>query len=231
MDSIGGRGDQLSSICSSLFCFRHIQLHSCTRSRWTVFRIRIESTGIIIRIGLSIMTVHLDSLMPTKRNSRGKRQEKTRERAAAFFMSREGFRQVVPDVLHLPPASEETGAILCQLPATSDVSRQPYVGDQSSILKTQVVRCRSVAEEDGIPPEDLIFGFDLNEQLLALSINPGRSPLPSTSITPTTVDFALRHRERPEILSTAHSCRLSDVIDFVQQTWRLVERRTGVLEQ
>ena len=49
-----------------------------------------------------------------------------------------------------------------------------------------------MAEEDGIPSEDLVFGFDLNERLLALSIHPGCSPHPNASVTPTTVDFAAK---------------------------------------
>ena len=183
--------------------------------------------GIIIRIGLSITRVHLDS----KKEIAAERGRRKVERAAAYFISREGFRQVVPDVVHLSPAAEETGAILCQLPITSGESRETSIDDQSSISKTRVVRCRAVAEKDGIPSEDLVFGFDLNERLLALSIHPGCSQHPTATVTPTTVDFASLYRERPGILSTAPSRRWSEVIDFVQQTWRLVERRMGVLEK
>ena len=138
---------------------------------------------------------------------------------------------MVPDVVYLSPAAEETGAILCQLPITSGESREPSIDDQSSTSKTRVVRCRAVTEKDGIPSEDLVFGFDLNERLLALSIHPGCSQHPTTTVTPTTADFASLYRERPGIFSIAPFRRWSEVIDFVQQTWRLVERRTGVLEK
>ena len=94
---------------------------------------------------------------------------------------------------------------------------------------------------------DVTFGFELNEQLLALSIQPSPPPPPpvrpppsqqeevqpeeaaqrvepveqvnsaSTGLGVIKPDFAARYRERPELLNPPKSRRSYEIVDFISQ--------------
>ncbi|XP_057368091.1 mucin-17-like [Daphnia carinata] len=151
------------------------------------------------------------------------------------------------------------------LPPTSPSVETPPVVIVGSSSSTQV---------------DVTFGFELNEQLLALSVQPSPpsqppketqtsllsspeaytepimvsfSPEPSSetkpeteffpptstplssspemSTTPTAVDFASRYRERPELLNPPHSRRSYEIVDFISQAWKRIERKLDEQQQ
>jgi len=98
---------------------------------------------------------------------------------------------------------------------------------------------------------DVTFGFELNEQLLALSIQPSppqqeEQPLSlpnepvalleqvcsslelvnnSAGFIATKPDFAARYRERPELLDPPKSRRSYEIVDFISQAWKRIERK------
>ncbi|KAI9563051.1 hypothetical protein GHT06_010508 [Daphnia sinensis] len=151
------------------------------------------------------------------------------------------------------------------LPPTSPSVETPPVVIVGSSSSTQV---------------DVTFGFELNEQLLALSVQPSPpaqppketqssllsspeaytepimvsfSPEPSSetkleteffpptstplssspemSTTPTAVDFASRYRERPELLNPPISRRSYEIVDFISQAWKRIERKLDEQQQ
>ena len=82
--------------------------------------------------------------MPSKRNSREKRQQKSRERAAAYRILCEGRRKVIQEEVILPTLDEEKICEQPQSPVVSDDLRPPVADERfATITETRVVRYRA----------------------------------------------------------------------------------------